>query len=55
MDLVGISRELARRVGKLRFGPPVTHVYNPLVYARAPHEAYLRRYGAGRGGWCWWG
>src|SRR5262245_9501569 len=49
MDLVGISRELGRRVGKLRFGPPVTHVYNPLVYARAPHEAYLRRYGGGRG------
>jgi single-strand selective monofunctional uracil DNA glycosylase len=22
-------------------------VYNPLAYARAPHEAYLRRYGAG--------
>jgi single-strand selective monofunctional uracil DNA glycosylase len=25
----------------------VTHVYNPLGYARAPHEAYLKRYGAG--------
>lgn len=28
----------------LRFSVPVTHVYNPLRYARAPHEAYLRRF-----------
>ena len=32
----------------LTFAPPVTHVYNPLEYARAPHEAYLTKYGAGR-------
>jgi single-strand selective monofunctional uracil DNA glycosylase len=25
----------------------VTHVYNPLEYARRSHEAYLRKYGAG--------
>ncbi|MEM1296733.1 MAG: uracil-DNA glycosylase family protein [Verrucomicrobiota bacterium] len=36
---------LCLRLKKLRFGEPVTHVYNPLVYARTPHEAYLRRYG----------
>jgi single-strand selective monofunctional uracil DNA glycosylase len=48
MDLVRISRDLARRVSALRFGAPVTHVYNPLVYARSPHEAYLRRWGEGR-------
>jgi len=29
----------------LSFGAPVTHVYNPLEYARAPYEAYLRAYG----------
>ena len=45
MDLVDISRELAWEVGALTFSPPVTYVYNPLVYAREPHEAYLRRYG----------
>jgi single-strand selective monofunctional uracil DNA glycosylase len=28
------------------FAPPVSHVYNPLVYARAPHFDYLKRYGA---------
>ena len=43
--LVAISRALARRAGGLRFGPPTAFVYNPLVYARASHEAYLTRYG----------
>jgi len=42
------TRRLARAVDKLSFAPPVTHVYNPLVYARRPHEEYLRRYGGGR-------
>jgi single-strand selective monofunctional uracil DNA glycosylase len=27
----------------LKFRPPVTYVYNPLVYAWAPYEAYLRK------------
>ncbi len=44
MSLVPISRELARQVSKLAFGPPVTHVYNPLVHARATAELYLERY-----------
>lgn len=46
MSLVPASRRLSARVGRLKFGPPVTHVYNPLEYARAPHERYLERYGA---------
>ncbi|ROR32471.1 uracil-DNA glycosylase family protein [Inmirania thermothiophila] len=45
--LVAAARRLAGEVDALRFGPPVTHVYNPLAYAWAPHEAYLRRYGGG--------
>jgi single-strand selective monofunctional uracil DNA glycosylase len=45
--LVQISRELSRDVGRLRFREPVTHVYDPLVYARAPHETYLERWGTG--------
>jgi single-strand selective monofunctional uracil DNA glycosylase len=44
MAPVQIARELGRAAGALSFGPPVTHVYNPLDYARATHEAYLRRY-----------
>lgn len=39
-----IARELSRAVDALAFGEPVTHVYNPLDYARKPHEAYLERY-----------
>lgn len=31
---------------RLSFAPPVTHVYDPLVYAAAPYRDYLRRYGA---------
>jgi single-strand selective monofunctional uracil DNA glycosylase len=45
--LVSISRELSAQVDELRF-PSVPFVYNPLVYARAPHEAYLERWGARR-------
>lgn len=47
MSLVSISRELSKRVGKLEFAAPVTHVYNPLDYARAPHEQYLEQWGKG--------
>lgn len=41
-----IADTLAGAVRDLRFGPPVSHVYNPLDHARAPHREYLRRYGA---------
>jgi single-strand selective monofunctional uracil DNA glycosylase len=44
MSLVTIARELAAQVDALQFPEPVTHVYNPLVYARRSHEKYLRRY-----------
>jgi single-strand selective monofunctional uracil DNA glycosylase len=44
MEPVRIARALCRDVSKLAFGPPVTHVYNPLRYAREPHERYLERY-----------
>lgn len=47
MSLSKVSRELARACDALEFGPPTTHVYDPLVYARAPHEAFLERYGRG--------
>lgn len=47
-ELVGLARELARRVGRCRFGPPVARVYRPLDYAWAPHREYLERFGRGR-------
>lgn len=46
--LCAAAASLSRSVARLRFGEPVTHVYNPLAYARAAHEMYLRRYGASR-------
>ena len=46
--LVAASRSLADSLRDLVFAPPVSHVYLPLDYARKPHEAYLKRYGAGR-------
>jgi single-strand selective monofunctional uracil DNA glycosylase len=46
--LVAAAEELNLALARLRFGPPITHVYNPLLYAWAAHEAYLRRYCATR-------
>ncbi|MFO7654701.1 MAG: single-stranded DNA-binding protein [Candidatus Krumholzibacteriia bacterium] len=40
-------RRCRERTARLSFGEPVTHVYRPLEYAWAPHEEYLRRFGAG--------
>src|SRR5690606_37348948 len=48
MQLVQISRQLSRAVDALSFAAPVTHVYNPLAYARDPHERFLERWGGGR-------
>ncbi|AGA90630.1 uracil DNA glycosylase superfamily protein [Thioflavicoccus mobilis 8321] len=48
MSLIPIARRLCDEVSALSFGPPVAYVYNPLVYARASHETYLRRFGVGR-------
>lgn len=46
--LVKISRRLGKAVDALDFGPPVTHVYNPLRHARALHERFLETYGGGQ-------
>lgn len=42
MDIVN---RLVEELRPMRFAPPVTHVYNPLEYARGPFEQYLERYG----------
>ncbi|MFM7108161.1 MAG: uracil-DNA glycosylase family protein [Planctomycetaceae bacterium] len=44
MHPIAISRWLTKEVAGLRFAPPTACVYNPLVYARRPHEAYLGSY-----------
>lgn len=46
MTLVDIARDLSAEAGRLKFAPPVTHVYNPLDYARAAHTQYIERFGA---------
>jgi single-strand selective monofunctional uracil DNA glycosylase len=47
-ELVTAARALDEALSGLRFGEPVTHVYRPLEYAWAAHEAYLTRFGGGK-------
>lgn len=47
MNLSTITDQFVSELAALRFAPPVTHVYNPLCYARTVHNAYLDRYGQG--------
>ncbi len=46
--LITAARTLSEAVDAMRFGAPVTHVYNPLDYAWAIHRRYLERFGEGR-------
>lgn len=46
--LCAIRARLVRSLARLRFDSPVAFVYNPLQYARAPHERYIAKYGGGR-------
>ena len=45
MIMDDITDDLLDELRPLRFSPPITHVYNPLEYARAPYTHYLRLYG----------
>ena len=40
-----ITDDLLEALKPLEFGPPVTHIYNPLTYARSAYDEYLKRYG----------
>ena len=40
-ELIDASRSLCQSVDRFEFAEPITHVYNPLRYARRSHEAYL--------------
>lgn len=46
-SLERITERLRKDVDALSFGEPVTHVYDPLDYARRPHARYLERWGGG--------
>jgi len=45
--LIRAARRLCAAVGELTFSAPVAFVYNPLLYAWAPHKAYLQKFGYG--------
>lgn len=42
------ARELVGELSSLEFSEPVTHVYNPLVYAWQAHAQYLEKYAQGQ-------
>ena len=44
MELETIIDDLLEDLHPLRFSLPVTHVYNPLEYARRAYDQYLKRY-----------
>ena len=47
MNLKQITDNLVADLDGLTFGPPVTHVYNPLIYAREAWDMYCEKYGQG--------
>ncbi len=47
MKLIKATRELCKSLAGLTFAPPVTHTYNPLVYASKNYTAYLETFGVG--------
>ncbi len=47
MSLTSITDRLSAEIAEMRFAPPVTCVYNPLEYARAGWDAYVKAYGQG--------
>ncbi|KAF0093748.1 MAG: single-strand selective monofunctional uracil DNA glycosylase [Puniceicoccaceae bacterium 5H] len=46
-DLLDAAQELRTTVDSLKFAEPVAWVYNPLDYAWAGYEAYVRRFATG--------
>src|SRR6266700_266132 len=46
--LMEAAKTLRAAVERLEFGPPVTHVYNPLAYGWRAHTDYLGRYANSR-------
>ncbi len=45
-EILAATDALCEKLAPLNFSEPVTHVYNPLIYARSSHEKYVKRYGA---------
>ncbi|RYU59985.1 single-stranded DNA-binding protein [Methylolobus aquaticus] len=47
MTLIDNATALQAELRRIRFVPPVSHIYDPLDYAWEPHRTYLERYGQG--------
>lgn len=45
--ILSATASLRDGTARLQFGEPVHFTYNPLIYAWAPHEQYVRTYGNG--------
>lgn len=39
-----LEQQMCQELSILNFSLPVTHIYNPLVYAAEPHQCYLNSY-----------
>ncbi len=46
--MIEAARTLSAALAPLHFSAPVSHVYNPLIYAGGVHERYLERYANGQ-------
>jgi single-strand selective monofunctional uracil DNA glycosylase len=46
-ELAAITAQVLAELQPLRFAEPVTHVYNPLIYARSAWDQYCEKYGQG--------
>ncbi len=47
-EVIAAARTLAHEMEQLKFEAPVAYTYNPLMYAWAGHEAYIRKYAPGK-------
>jgi single-strand selective monofunctional uracil DNA glycosylase len=43
--ILAATDDFVVRIGALAFSDPVTHIYNPLIYARSGYDRYVSRYG----------
>ena len=46
-QVIAAAQELSAAMEQLRFSAPVAYTYNPLTYAWAGHETYIRRFATG--------
>ena len=47
-QVIAAARQLCEEMEALSFSAPVAYTYNPLTYAWAGHEAYIRRFAGGQ-------